>query len=127
MAVTRGIQLIGERASLTTPTFAVIQSMSVDDSTTDFTAASTTLSSPTNLLAMTVDITRVNQRIDHVATLTTADFNTKTVKRIALHNIESTSVTGTSTSLVSGFSNFSIPKTSNFVLVFTFKLEYTTN
>lgn len=106
--------------------------MGFDDSSTAFVASSTSHStgSPTNMLGKALDATATGGAaaspyvVSHVATLTTAEFNTFTVKRIALHNLATAPVVG-STTIAFGIDSLSLMKTSGFSLISTLKLSYT--
>lgn len=123
----QGLQVIGDRASGINGPPAAILSMSVDDSATALAAGTTTLSSPTNMLAKAFDATfpsRAAQTVSHKTTYEKTEANF-TVKRVVLHNIAAGSVTGTSTNVIAGIDGQSLTKTSAFKLAFTIDLAYT--
>lgn len=126
--VNRGLQVIGGRASATADSFQAVQTMAVDDSTTSFSAANTSLGSPTNVVAKGFDVTptRSAQTITHSSSFTTAEANF-TIRRISLHNAASGSVTGSSTTLFSGIDGQSIAKTSDFSMTITVQISYSDN
>jgi hypothetical protein len=126
--VNQGLQTIAERASMTTPTFGRIQSMRVDDGTTGFAAGDTSCGITSNEQANALDSepARTNQTMRHVMTLTTAQFNGQTVKRISLHNAAAGSVADSSTTLVAGIDGLSIGKLATFSLTISVDITYTT-
>lgn len=127
--VNRGLQVIGGRASNTADAFAVIASMSVDDSTVAFVAGDTALNSGgavTNEADLDFDATptRSNQTVSHTATFGTGTANF-TIRRIALHNAAAASVTTSSTTLVAGIDGQALAKTADFTLAITVRITYT--
>lgn len=126
LTVNRGLQVIAGRASNTADAFAAIQVMSVDDSSTAFTATDTTLGGPTNEFDAAFDATptRSAQTVTHVMTVPTGSGNF-TIRRIALHNDTATNVTGTSITLCAGIDGQSLAKTSAFSLAITIQMTYT--
>lgn len=129
---TQGLKMVGDRASGVAGAAAAIAGMSFDNNTNAFvnthTACNTPGASP-NFQGNALDSTPTGSAAttpyitSHVCTLTTAQFNTFTVKRIALHN--SATPTDSSTTLMFGIDGWSLLKNSGFALIPTFKLQYT--
>lgn len=127
-----GLKLVGDRASSVSGAAAAIAGMSVDDNTT-FAAADTTVAStggtPAHFQGNALDSTPTGGAaaspyvVSHVMTLTTGQYNTFVVKRIALHF--SASPTNSSATLAFGIDGLSLTKASSFALITTFKLSYT--
>src|SRR5687768_3784653 len=117
---TRGKQVYLERASIGpsggTGLQKLILSMSADDRSVAFTAADTTLVSPTNLFKANFDSTpaRTNETMRHTMTIPAASFNGVTIRRLALHNEDQASVTGASATLVAGVDQLTIVKSADF-------------
>ena len=131
IVVNRGLQVIGRRASgITsgTPTTGTIQTMAVDDGSTAFAAAHTTLLSPTNLFDKSFDATPTisSQTVSHVMTVPAGSGNF-TIRRISLHNDTTSAVTGASSRLVAGIDGQSLTKTSDFSMTITVSLSYTSS
>lgn len=129
LIVNRGLQVIGGRASDTADGFAVIASLSVDDSDAAFSAGDTTLNSSglvTNETTLDFDTTptRVNQTVSHSATFDERVANF-TIKRIALHNAAADIVSQSSDTLVAGIDGQSLTKSVDFKLTITVKITYT--
>lgn len=122
--VTRGLQVIGGRASNSPDNFAAIQTIVVDDRAVAFAAGDTTLGSPTNFFAKAATVTRSGQQITHTVTFATGEANF-TIRRISLHNAVPGDVTGTSVTLCSGIDAQSLVKTANFTLTISVRLDYT--
>ena len=124
----RGLLRIGQQASESTNYNAArnIQVMSVDDSSTAFSAATTSLGSPSNVFDLAFDSTPTEsgQTISHVATVPTGSGNF-TIRRIAMHDDTATNVTGSSTTFVCGVDGQALTKTSDFSMQITLKLTYT--
>lgn len=128
----QGLKMVGDRASGVAGAGAAIAGMSFDDNTS-FTNTDTSVAStggtPVNFQGNALDSTPTGGAAatpyvtSHVCTLTLAQFNTHTVKRIGLHN--SSAPTNASTTLMFGVDGFSLAKTSSFSLTTTFKLSYT--
>lgn len=129
--MTQGLKMIGDRASGVAGAAAAIAGMSFDDNTVSFANTHTATNSggasphfqgnaldstPTGGAAATPYV------VSHVCTLTTGQFNTFTIKRIAAHN--SAAPTDSSTTLISGVDGFSITKASSFSLTPTYKHSY---
>lgn len=124
--------MVGDRASGVAGAAAAIAGMSVD-SNTSFTNTDTTVAStggtPTNFQGNALDSTPTGGAaatpyvVSHLMTLTTAQYNTFTVKRVGLHN--SAAPTNASATLMFGIDGLSLVKQSTFSLVTTFKLSYT--
>lgn len=128
----QGLKLVGDRASGVAGAGNPIAGMSVDDGTA-FSAADTSCSStggaPASFQGNALDATPTGGAaaspyvVSHVMTLTTAQFNAKTIKRIGLHNVAAP--TAASASLMFGIDGLSLTKAASFALVTTFKLAYT--
>lgn len=132
LVVNRGLQMIGDRASGVAGAGAAVTTMAVDDGTRSLAAADVDCSStgsggsaPTNFVSQAFDATptRAGQTVTHVVTLAvgTANF---TIKRVTLHNAAAGSVTGTSSTLISGIDALSLTKTSSFTLKLSVTLTY---
>jgi hypothetical protein len=129
---TQGLKLVGDRASGVAGASPAIAGMSVDDNTsftnTD-TSCSSTGGTPLNFQGNPLDSTPVGGAaatpyvVSHVMTLTTAQYNSKVVKRIAVHSTNAP--TASSATLAFGVDGLSLTKQSSFSLVTTFKLSYT--
>lgn len=95
--------------------------MSWDDNSTGFSSANTKLNDAgaiaTFVTNVTSNTTIGSQTIQFEATLTTAQFNGATVKRIALHNAATAAVTTASATLYGGVDAQTIAKTSDFALI----------
>ena len=131
--MTAGLKMVGDRASGVSGAAAAIAGMSWDDNTHTFLNTDTALntqgaspdapqgnaldSTPTGGSAATPYVTT------HVSTLTTGQFNTFTIKRIALHN--SNAPNDSSLTLMFGVDGLSLVKQSSFSIITTFKLSYT--
>jgi len=130
--VNRGLQILGGITFNTSDAFAVVQAMSIDDSTTAFATGDTALNSGgavTNFAAQAFDATptRSSQTISCTTTYLAATY-AHVVKRIALHNLTAASVTTSSTSLFGGISGQSIDHTgANFKLAITLQTTLTDN
>ena len=129
---TQGLKMVGDRASGVAGAAAAIAGMSFDDNTVSFAASQTSCASggaSPHFQGNALDSTPTGGAaaspyvVSHVCTLTTAQFNTFTVKRIALHN--SATPTDASTTLMFGIDGWSLLKNSGFALIPTFKLQYT--
>lgn len=103
-----------------------IQSLSVDNSTSNFSATDTSLSSSrtgvTTVLGVNFNATPTisAQSVTFTATLSTSQYNGDTISGIAIHNVPGSSVTATSTSLIAGIAvNQSIAKNNTFSLQIT--------
>lgn len=129
---TQGLKMVGDRASGVAGAAAAIAGMSFDDNTVAFAASHTSCASggaSPHFQGNALDSTPTGGAaaspyvVSHVCTLTTAQFNTFTVKRIALHN--SATPTDASTTLMFGIDGWSLLKNSGFALIPTFKLQYT--
>lgn len=127
-----GLKVCGDRLSAVSGFGAAILGMSVD-SNTSFTNTDTTCSStggtPTNFQGNALDSTPTGGSAatpyvtQHLMTLTTAQYNTFNVKRIALHN--TASPTTSSTTVMFGIDGFTILKASTYALLTYFKLSFT--
>jgi hypothetical protein len=132
LIVNQGLQTIGERASLVSPTFGQIQSMAVDNATASTSAFAATHSklndaaAATTLAATSFSPTpsRATQTVSHIAVFTTAQANFQ-IGRLSLHNVANGSVSISSTTLVSGVDQQSITKTTDFTLTPTLRITYT--
>lgn len=131
VSMTQGLKMVGDRASGVAGAAAAIAGMSVDDRAAGFAAADTTCSTggaPTNFQGNALDGTPTSPAaatphvVTHLMTLTTAQFNTFTVKRIALHNINAPLIAGAT--LMFGIDGLSLTKASSFSLTTTFRLPY---
>lgn len=100
---------------------AALQSVSVDDSTTALSSATTTLSSPSNLAAVVASASRSSQTVTLTATFGTGVANF-THKRIVVHNVVAGSVTGTSATVQFGHDQQSITKDSTMSITYTVAL-----
>lgn len=128
---TQGLKMVGDRASGVAGAGAAVAGMSVDDNTT-FTNTDTSVAStggtPAHFQGNALDSTPTGGAaatpyvVSHVMTLTTGQYNTFVVKRIALHN--TASPTNASTTVMFGIDGLSLTKASTFSLVTTFKLSY---
>jgi hypothetical protein len=128
---TQGLKMIGDRASGVAGAGAAIAGMSFDDNTVTFVNTHTATNSggasphfqgnaldstPTGGAAATPYV------VTHLCTLTTGQFNTFVVKRMAVHN--SAAPTDSSSTLISGVDGFSITKASSFSMTPTYKHSY---
>lgn len=130
VSMTAGLKMVGDRASGVSGAAAAIAGMSWDSNTVAFvnthTACATGGASP-DFRGQALDSTPTSGAaatphvVTHIATLDTG-FDTKVVKRIALHNTASPTDSGTT--LMFGVDGFSITKASTFTMPTTFKLSY---
>jgi len=127
-----GLQRIGVQSSQATsgsgPTFNAarqIQVMSWDDSSSAFSAATTTLGSPANEFDAAFDSTptRTNQTVAHVMTIPTGSGNF-TGRRTALHDDTAANVTGSSATAVSGVDGQILVKNTDFSIAITINHIY---
>ena len=131
VVTTQGLKMIGDRASGVSGAGAAIAGMSFDDNTVTFVNTHTACASggasphfqgnaldstPTGGAAATPYV------VSHVCTQTTGQFNTFTIKRIAVHNTNAPTDAGAT--LISGVDGFSITKASSFSLTPTYKHSY---
>lgn len=126
-----GLKMVGDRASGVSGAGAAITGMSFDDNTS-FAASDTTCSSsggtPANFQGNALDSTPTGGSaaspyvVTHLSSLTTSQYNTHVIKRIALHN--TSSPTTSSSTLMFGIDGLSLTKASTFSIVVTFKLSY---
>jgi hypothetical protein len=132
LIVNQGLQTIGERASLTTPTFGQIVTMAVDNRATTgsnaFSATMTKLNDATSVTTATAvsfnpTPSRSAQTVTHVGVYATNSANI-TIGGISLHNSVSTGVNTTSTTLVCGVDAQQLAKTSDFQLTITMRIAY---
>jgi hypothetical protein len=130
--MTQGLKMVGDRASGVTGAAAAIAGMSFDDNTHTFLNTDTATNSQgasADFQGNALDATPTGGSaatpyvVTHQSTLTTGQFNTFTIKRIALHN--SNAPTDSSTTLQFGVDGLSLVKQSSFSIVTTFKLSYT--
>jgi len=106
--------------------------MGVDDSASAFVSTSTdhSVGAPVNMLGKALDalatggVAASPYVVSHVMTLTTAEFNTFVIRRIALHNLTTAPIV-TTDSIAFGIDGLSLTKQSTFSLITTFKLSYT--
>lgn len=95
--------------------------MSWDDNTTGFAAGNTKLNDAGSIATFVTNITSNttvgSQTIQFEATITTAQFNGATIKRIALHNAATANITTASGTLYGGVDAQTIAKTSDFALI----------
>lgn len=133
LIVNRGLLRIGAQASESTPTYSDarnIQTMSLDNNATGFSATHTTLTSAgsiTNEFDQAISTpTESSQTIIHTTTFAAGDGNF-TIRRIALHDDTATNVTTSSTTLVMGVDGQALTKTSDFTLTVTMRLTYANN
>jgi hypothetical protein len=131
VSMTQGLKMIGDRASGVAGAAAAIAGMSFDDGAVAFANTHTAANSGgavTNFQGNALDSTPTGGAaatpyiVSHVCTLTTAQLNGVTVKRIALHN--SAAPTTSSTTLMFGLDTLSFLKAAGFALIPTFKLQY---
>ena len=128
--VNRGLQITGGLTWNTADAFAVVQSISIDDSSANFLATDTALNSsraPTVVSAVSFDSvpTRTAQTITAQSTFGTGLFNGHTVGGIGVHNIAGGSVTLSSNTLFAGIAGQSIAKTNQFSLTVIVACLYT--
>ena len=106
--------------------------MSFDDSATAVVNTHTAANSggaPTNFQGVAFDSTPTSPAaatphvVSHLGTLTTAQFNTFTIRRVMLHN--SAAPTTSSATLIAWIDGLALTKASTFSLTATFKLSYT--
>jgi hypothetical protein len=106
----------------------VIASMAWDDNTTGFAATNTKLNDAgaiaTFITNITSNTTVGSQTIQWEATLTTAQFNGASVKRISLHHGATAVVTTASTTLYGGVDAQTIAKTSDFSLITRLQVQF---
>lgn len=130
--MTQGLKMLGDRASGVSGAAAAIAGMSVDNNTNAFAAAHTACATPgasPNFQGNALDSTPTGGAaaspyvVSHVCTITSAQFNTFTIKRIGLHNTATPTDAGTT--LMFGVDGFSLVKASSFSITPTFKLSYT--
>lgn len=127
-----GLKICGDRLSAVSGFGAAILGMSVD-SNAAFTNTDTTVSStggtPTNFQGNALDSTPTGGAAatpyvtTHLMTLTTAQYNTFNVKRIATHN--TAAPTTSSATVMFGIDGFSLLKANTFALLTYFKLSFT--
>lgn len=102
--------------------------MSWDDQTTGFTSTNTALNGAGAVATFVVNITSNttvgSNTIQFEGTLTTAQFNGGTVKRIALHNAATAAVTTASNTLYGGVDAQTIAKTSDFSLITRLQVQF---
>lgn len=103
--------------------------MSWDDNSSGFAAAHTALNSIGSIATFVTNVTSNttvgSQTVQFEGTLTTAQFNGQTVKRIALHLTPSTaSVTTASATLYGGVDAQTIAKTSDFSLITRLQVQH---
>lgn len=129
----QGLKNAGDRVSGVSGAAVAIGAMGFDDRATGFSATDTahnTGGAPTNFIGKALDATPTGGSasspyvVTHQATLGTADFNTFTVKRIALHFKATAPAVGDAT-LGFGIDGLSLTKASTFSLITIFKLSYT--
>lgn len=132
--VVRGLLRIGQQASQATGYSATrqLQTMSIDDSAVAFAQSHTALNTGgavTNEFDQSFDSTpststdSTSATISHITTYGTANGNF-TIRRIALHDDASGTVTSSSTTLVAGVDAQSLAKTTDFTLAVTLRLKY---
>ena len=128
LAAVGGTSTVGSAQTTT----RYLMTMSVDDSSTNFSAGdlslSTSRAAPTNEFDMFLDAfaTLVGQTISFTATITTANGNF-TIRGIAWHDDTPTNVTASSATLICGIAGQSLTKTSNFSLAITGNILFTDN
>ena len=103
--------------------------MSWDDNTTGFASTNTALNGAgaiaTFIVNLSSNTTVGSQTVQFEGTLTTAQFNGSTVKRIALHLTPATaSVTTASATLYGGVDAQTIAKTSDFALITRLQVQH---
>lgn len=123
--VAQGLETAGKViAGLSTQTN---RTMSFDDNTTGFSSAHTAVNSAgaiaTFVRNATTNTTVGSQTVRYQATLTTAEFNGQTVRRIAIHFDTSANVTSASNTLFGGVDGQSFAKTSEAALSFLIDLQ----
>lgn len=103
------------------------RTMSWDDNTTGFSSANTALNSvgaiATFVRNATTNTTIGSQTVRYQGTLTTAEFNGGTVRRIGIHFDTSANVTSASLTLFGGIDGQSFAKTSEAALSFLLDLQ----
>lgn len=128
----QGLKMVGDRASGVAGAAAAIAGMSFDDSSVAFVATDTAANTGgaiTNFQGNALDSTPTGGAAaspyvtSHISTLTTAQLNGATVRRIALHNTSTPTASGTT--IMFGIDGLSFVKNSGFNLVPTFKLSLT--
>lgn len=131
--VNNGLHVIGARASNTGETDhdRAIQSMSVDDQGTGFSATDDALDDAgavSNEADADFDSTpsRSGETFSHTATFGTSEANFE-IQRVALHNDTAANVSTSSTTLVGGVDGQSLTKTSDFSLTVTLDISYSDN
>lgn len=106
----------------------IIAAMSWDDNTTGFSAANTKLNDAGAISNFVTNITSNttvgSQTIQFEATVTTAQLNGVTIKRIALHNAATAAVTTASNTLYGGVDAQTIAKTSDFSLITRLQVQF---
>lgn len=106
----------------------VIATMTWDDNTSAFAAGHTALNSVgaiSNFVAnITSNTTVGSQTIQFEGTVTTAQLNGVTIKRIALHNAATAAVTSASATLYGGVDAQTIAKTSDFSLITRLQVQF---
>jgi hypothetical protein len=115
---------VGTASGGTLSTTRWLQTVAVDDSTVAIAAGDTAANSGgaiTNFVAKPIDAanTQSNNVGTMVMTISDTSFDTKTVKRITVHDQVNTSVTASSTTLFGGVDGQSILKVANVNLKFT--------
>ena len=131
LSMTQGLKMVGDRASGVSGAAAAIAGMTFDDNTVSFvnthTACNSGGASP-HIQGNALDATPIGPAaatpyvVPHLCTLTGAQFNTFTVKRIALHN--TAAPTDSTSSLMFGVDGLSLTKQSTFSITPTFRLSY---
>lgn len=115
---------VGTASGATFSTARWLQTIAVDDSTVAIAAGDTAANSGgviTNFVAKPIDAANTNSNNVGTLVMTISDtsFDTKTVKRITVHDQVNTSVTATSTTLFGGIDGQSILKVAGVNLKFT--------
>ena len=126
LLVNSGLEQSGKRIAGIAGT-THIQCMSWDGQTTGFAATDVALNSPGAVVAAfsPTSVTTVGTNtLRWEATLTTAQFNASTVRRIALHFASTAAATTATTFLYGGVDGQAILKTSEFSLVTLLDVTY---
>lgn len=127
----QGLVFQGGRTSNTTDNFGAVQSMSVDSGAA-FTNGTTNLGGPAasvfaikNFDSTPTWTSGANfATVTHITTFATGDANF-TIRRVALHNAGSGTASSGTNTLFCGTDGQSFGKTSDFSLVLTYKVNYT--
>lgn len=127
LIVNQGLENSGKLlAGIAGTTF--IAAMSWDDNTTGFNSTNTALNGNGAIANFVVNITSNttvgSNTIQWEGTVTTAQLNGVTIKRIALHNAATAAVTTASNTLYGGVDAQTIAKTSDFSLITRLQVQF---